>query len=190
MVKLYRSTPFQKAVEIGIVHNKFRNQRIVDEARRAIQYGLSVMVLVRQKVHGKILKDMMLNEGIKADYIFGEDSQAQRTMSLRRLKEGEINVLIGSTILDVGVDVPAVGMVILAGGGKAEVATRQRIGRGLREKKVGPNVAFIVDFNDGLNNHLKDHARQRQRIIATTDGFKENIVPDFNFEALGFKKVM
>ncbi|MBH8434009.1 hypothetical protein I8Q59_09430, partial [Acinetobacter baumannii] len=43
-------------------------------------------------------------------------------------------------LLDGGVDVPAVGLIILAGGGKAEVALRQRIGRGLRAKKFGPNV--------------------------------------------------
>ena len=43
-------------------------------------------------------------------------------------------------ILDVGVDVPSVGCIILAGGGKAEVANRQRIGRGLRAKKLGPNI--------------------------------------------------
>jgi superfamily II DNA or RNA helicase len=188
IVKLYRSTPWQKAVEVGIVNYKLRNTRIIDEARRAVAYGMSVMILVRQKAHGKILKEMLLRDGMTADYIFGEDSQVKRRAALYNLKEGHINVLIGSTILDVGVDVPAIGMVILAGGGKAEVGTRQRIGRGLREKHTGPNIAFIVDFNDTHNNHLKDHARERQRIIATTDGFKENIVADFNFESLGFKK--
>lgn len=87
-----------------------------------------------------------------------------------------------------GVDVPAVGLIILAGGGKAEVALRQRIGRGLRAKKFGPNVAFIVDFTDQHNSTLKSHARQRLQIIRETPGFGENIVANFEFEKLGFKK--
>jgi superfamily II DNA or RNA helicase len=86
--------------------------------------------------------------------------------------------LIGTTILDVGVDVPAVGMIILAGGGKAEVGHRQRIGRGLRFKKTGANVAFIVDFADTLNSHLRAHARQRRAIVEATPGFAENILAD------------
>ena len=87
-----------------------------------------------------------------------------------------------------GVDVPAVGLVVLAGGGKAEVAIRQRIGRGLRAKKNGPNVAFILDFTDEHNNHLRKHARERRRIIDDTPGFAENVVKRFDYEGLGFTK--
>ncbi|MFX5809068.1 helicase-related protein, partial [Acinetobacter baumannii] len=79
------------------------------------------------------------------------DDQGERKSALTELANKDIDVLIGTTILDVGVDVPAVGLIILAGGGKAEVALRQRIGRGLRAKKFGPNVAFIVDFTDQHN---------------------------------------
>lgn len=96
--------------------------------------------------------------------------------------------LIGSTILDVGVDVPSVGLVVLAGGGKAEVAHRQRIGRGLRAKKKGPNVALVVDFDDSINSHLKEHAVTRENILRTTPGFAERILPpgvDFDFKKLG-----
>ncbi|WP_265328406.1 DEAD/DEAH box helicase, partial [Acinetobacter baumannii] len=126
--------------------------------------------------------------GIRARYIRGEDDQGERKSALTELANKDIDVLIGTTILDVGVDVPAVGLIILAGGGKAEVALRQRIGRGLRAKKFGPNVAFIVDFTDQHNSTLKSHARQRLQIIRETPGFGENIVANFEFEKLGFKK--
>jgi hypothetical protein len=84
--------------------------------------------------------------------------------------------------------VPSVGMIVLAGGGKAEVATRQRIGRGLREKKAGPNVALIVDMADDHNNHLKGHFMQRLSIVQGTPGFSEGIVADFDFAALGLTR--
>ena len=100
---------------------------------------------------------------------------------MKKLESGEINVLIGTNILDVGVDVPSIGMVILAAGGKAEVQLRQRIGRGLRRKKTGKNITYIIDFQDSFNQHLLKHAKTRQEIITNTPGFAEGIVPTFCF---------
>ena len=178
---LQKRTPWQAAYRIGIVENEERNQVVVDEALKARDHGLSVMCLVLYKSHGTLLKNKMQNAGLKAAFIFGENNAEERQQKLNELKNGEIDVLIGSTILDVGVDVPAVGMVILAGGGKAEVAIRQRIGRGLRAKKNGPNVCFVMDFADGFNNHLINHATQRKAIITTTPGFDEGVVEEFPY---------
>ena len=188
---LRASTPWQAAYRVGIVENEERNRAIVFEAERAAKLGMSVMILIQHKKHGEKLLEILAERGIKSDFIMGEDDQAERKKAIRKLANNEISVLIGSTILDVGVDVPAVGMVILAGGGKAEVALRQRIGRGLRAKKTGPNVALIVDFNDCHNNYLKRHYLQRRDIVKGTEGFVENILKDgedFDFVALGLKK--
>lgn len=187
--KLYRSTPWQRAYELGVVENELRNRYIVAESVRASRYGLPVMVLVQRKQHGEALTESMTRNGLKVVFIQGEDDQAGRKRALNALGSGEINVLIGTNILDVGVDVPAVGMVILAAGGKAEVSLRQRIGRGLREKKNGmPNVAFIIDFEDEHNSTLHEHARARQAVIGATPGFAENVVRDFDFAGLGLEK--
>lgn len=180
-IKLYPSTPWPLAYEIGITHNSERNSLIVSEAKRAVEHGLSVMVLVNQRKHGKILNVLFAEQKIKSAFIFGEHNHSERKAAIEALKQGKISVLIGSTILDVGVDVPAVGMVIIASAGKAEVALRQRIGRGLRAKKVGPNIAFVIDFDDSKNNHLRAHSRERRQILETTPGFSENIVSDFDY---------
>lgn len=187
---LYRSTPWQKAYEVGIVQSEQRNRAFCAEILRGKKYGLNAMVLVQHKAHGEVLRDMLARAGLQVEFIYGEDNQAARSAALQALGNGGLDVLIGSTILDVGVDVPSVGMIVLAGGGKAEVATRQRIGRGLREKRGGgPNVAFIVDAADDHNNHLKGHYLQRRGIVKGTPGFVEGIVADFNFAALGLTKV-
>lgn len=180
--KLYKSTPWQKAYKVGIVENEFRNNHIVKEVQVAAKVGLTTMILVQHTNHGKLLNEMLKAKGIKSDYIHGEHDQTERKEALRKLGSGELSVLIGTSILDVGVDVPAVGVIILAGGGKAEVALRQRIGRGLRKKKKGKNVALIIDFYDEHNTHLRDHAKNRLNIIKNTPGFGENIMSqDFCF---------
>lgn len=188
--KLHRMTAWQSAYRIGIVDCEQRNAAIVKECIRAKEYALPTLVLINQTKHGDVLLELLRAAGVVASFIQGEDDQPERQSALHRLAKGEIDVLIGSTILDVGVDVPAIGMVILAGGGKAEVALRQRIGRGAREKKVGPNIVLIVDFADDGNQHLKSHALQRQAIIKATDGFHQNLLPigqDFDFDAMGLQ---
>lgn len=183
--KLFKTTPWQAAYRLGIVENQLRNEQIVEEAFKAWLHKLPVMILVQHKAHGHALLKMLSDKSIRARFIFGENNQTERQAALDALRDRKIDVLIGSTILDVGVDVPAVGMVILAGGGKAEVALRQRVGRGLRAKHSGPNVCFIVDFEDSNNNHLTKHAKQRRLIIESTTGFSENILKEkeeFNYK--------
>lgn len=191
--RVFRTTGYQRAYKYGITENQERNARIVHEVTRFNEYGLKGMILVRRKDHGNNLEELLTEKGLRTKFIFGETKTEKRQEALDALKAGEIDVLIGSTILDVGVDVPAMSYVVLAGGGKAEVALRQRIGRALRAKKDGPNVCFVIDFEDKGNNHLAGHAKQRRVIIEGTPGFDETILPakaDFDFEGLGFIKAL
>jgi superfamily II DNA or RNA helicase len=174
---LRKSSPWQRAYKFGIIEDPFRNAEIVKHAIKAVEHKLPVLILIQRKEHGAILRDLVRDAGAKVRFIQGSSSQDEREHALAQLQSGELEVLIGSTIIDVGVDVPAVGMVILAGGGKAEVAMRQRIGRGLRAKKSGPNYCFVVDFKDFTNLHLREHARTRRKIVEETEGFAENILP-------------
>ena len=190
--RLFKTTAWQRAVELGIVENQFRNGTIIDHAIDAAEYGLTTMVLVTRTKHGDILKKQAELFGLRVKFIKGESKVEVRKKALAALAAGEVDMLIGTTILDVGVDVPSVGTIVLAGGGKAEVAMRQRIGRGLRAKKVGPNVCPVIDFHDEHNKFTAAHAASRLDIIKSTPGFAERLLKDheqFDWEKLGFKKV-
>lgn len=184
---LFRSTVWPRCYEIGITTNEARNRIAVQEALTARAYGLPVLVLVQRKEHGKTISRMLTEAGLKANFIFGEHDQDERQAALNALADGRIDVLIGSTILDVGVDVPSIGLVINLGGAKAEIALRQRIGRGLRKKRSGPNVTFFLDFDDSGNNTLRTHSESRKAIILGTRGFGENFVNTFDYDGVGFK---
>lgn len=180
--RLGRTSPYQKAYQLGIVYNLERNTYIARYAGEFVNRGVNAMVLVKHKRHGQILKEMIESLGARVDFIYGESSKKTRLAKLQALRDGKIDVLIGSTILDVGVDVPGVGAVILAGGDKAEVELRQRVGRGLRAKKGRANICFVLDFLDTANNHLLTHSYSRKAILDTTPGFAENLLPvDGNF---------
>jgi len=179
--RLFRSTPWPKCYEVGVVNNDERNRAIVYEVQRATQFGLPAMILVSRTEHGRILSDMLTQAGVRVAFIQGANDQKERKAALNALGAGRVDAVIGTSIMDVGVDVPAVGLIVLAGAGKAEVQTRQRIGRGLRKKKAGPNVAFVVDFIEAANTTLRDHQNERISIIRGTPGFAENIVNDFDY---------
>lgn len=190
---LRRTTPWQKAEILGIVDNHERNKRVCAEVIRAANWKLTSMVLVKRKRHGEVIHRMLAQAGLRGAYIFGESDKVKRQSVLDKLRSGEYDYVIGSTILDVGVDVPGIFLLVLAGGGKAEVATRQRIGRGLRGKKAPtPNYSLVIDFEDGNNKHLIKHAKARRAIVENTPGFKEGILgkdQDFDFVGLGYRRL-
>lgn len=176
--KLRRSSPWPRAYQLGLMECDGRNNLAIEHAVKASKRGMTSMILVQRKSHGVAIREALVERGLRAVFIQGENNEKERRKALAALEAGEIDALIGTNILDVGVDVPAVGTIVLLGGGKEQVALRQRVGRGLRAKKKGPNVAFILDFMDFGNDHLRDHYRQRRAIIEATPGFAENILPD------------
>jgi superfamily II DNA or RNA helicase len=176
--KLKFGSNYHKAIFEGITHCEERNKVIVEHAAKAAEHKLPTLILIQRQEHGRILKALCKDAGLRTEYIYGEDDSEQRRTCLRKLGNGKLDVLIGSRIVDVGVDVPAIGLVIMAGGGKAEVAYRQRIGRGLREKRSGPNVCFILDFYDCHNRYLYDHYLERLRVIKGTSGFSESLLKE------------
>jgi superfamily II DNA or RNA helicase len=176
--KLRKSSPYERALKLGHTENPSMHAAIIADAQQAAKRKLPVLTLVIRKQHGENLLREMKAAGLRAAFLRGENDMEDRKRKLRQLASGEIDVILGTNILDVGVDVPSIGLVQLAGGGKAQVALRQRVGRGLREKKKFPNFAFIADYTCYLNKTLSDHAKMRRSIIMKTPGFAEGVIED------------
>lgn len=176
--KLHRTSPWQRAYQLGYIENEFMLKDMLRDALLARKYALPVMVLIQRTDHGDIIRDAYEKFGLKVSFIRGANNQEERKREIAKLANGEIDALIGTNILDVGVDVPAVGLLQKAGGGKAEVQLRQQIGRALRAKKNMANFAFIADYTCNMNATLREHALQRLGIIKRTPGFAEGILSD------------
>ena len=93
-------------------------------------------------------------------FICGEESTEVREKALVDFREGKIKVLIATSILDEGVDIPNIDVLVLAGGGKSSIATLQRVGRGLRKGGTVDRL-YIVDTIDFQQHHLLKHSMQR-----------------------------
>jgi len=76
------------------------------------------------------------------------------------LRDGSLQVLIATTILDEGVDVSGINCLFLMAGGKSMRQVLQRIGRGLRKKDDGSGLE-VYDALDYHNEYLVDHTLDR-----------------------------
>ena len=154
------SAKFQAAYRDGIVNNPSRNARIKSILARG-DFD-SALVLVDWVEHGRKLAD----DG--ALYVDGSNSAEERKEALESLRAGG-SVVVATPIFDEGVDVPAVDLIILAGGGKARRRLLQRIGRGMRQKPSGKLT--VMDFVDRGNKYLARHSEARRRVYES-EGFE------------------
>lgn len=134
---------WQAAERDLIVESKKRNRLVVDLARAAPKPGL---VFVRLKKHGRILTDYLRAEGLRVEFVWGEKNTAQRDAAVERLRNGELDVIVCSVVFQTGTDIPEVRSMVIACGGKSEIATLQRIGRGMRIVKDAKGNAIKDEF--------------------------------------------
>jgi len=168
---LPRTVPYGRAYKLGVVQNNHRNNLIIQEALDLAKDGKTILILVAQIQHGKILSGILSDyPGLKHKFIHGSKSKEIRREAIDLLKNEKINILISSTIADEGLDIPTVSAVILAGSGKSNIKLYQRIGRGMRPKE-GENFTFIVDFIDLSQKHLAKHSLARYEILRDEPGF-------------------
>lgn len=80
--------------------------------------------------------------------------------AMEKFSRGDFMILIGTSHLYEGVDIPNLDSIILAYGGKGERMQIQGLGRVLRKTKTG-NMAYIVDFTDLQDVVLRKHSKMR-----------------------------
>jgi superfamily II DNA or RNA helicase len=76
------------------------------------------------------------------------------------LRDKKLDILVTTLLADEGVDVPAINVLMIAGGGKSFVKAIQRVGRGLRIKEDG-SALEVIDVYDTTNKFLQKHAQIR-----------------------------
>ena len=164
---------YPSANDLGIVHNKARNEVIKNIVEKHREEGY-ICILVSILEHGK-----ELNEVIPGSvYLKGEDPLNKRMEVINKFNNGEVQVLIGTNILQEGISISNMKTLIMASGGKAVTATIQRIGRVLRITKEKRQGVFY-DFIDMNNKYLFKHSKQRLSLYKK-EGYDDISILDAN----------
>ena len=160
-----------------ITHNDDRNEAVVNAAKQLISMGRKVLILVRYIKHGKNLVDMMGD--VPVFFVSGElDGESRRDVK-NRFEAGEIQCLVASSVFDIGVDIPSLDALVLAGGGKSTVRALQRIGRVIRRGGEHKKDALVVDFIDNAK-YLDKHSATRIAVYETEPRFQIKFPEGFN----------
>ena len=155
------------AYERNILENKDRNQKIVRAAQHYEKEGKSVLITVtRVKKHGRVLLEALPS----ARFMSGATSSTEREKILKDFKDKKFHILI-STVVNEGVNIPAMDVIILAGGGRSDKMTIQRVGRVLR-KSDGKDEAVIIDFFDKDRSILQKHSQSRLRLYKKEEQYE------------------
>jgi superfamily II DNA or RNA helicase len=158
---------YATAYKEGVVENEQARTKIVEWAKVFSDAGLSTLILVEHISHGEALDSALWGESfIPHQFISGKESSETRTEALRAFASRDFPVLISSTILDEGVDCPAIDALILAGSRKSRIKTMQRLGRGLRGKKL-----IAVEFINFCHRYLTSHSNERYEDYRKEDCF-------------------
>ena len=144
----------------GVVNNKARSNLLVDETLKLIQDGKTALILVTKIEHGQNIKNIFNDRGHNIPFIWGQTEGEERNQMKNALQRKNLKCIIASTVFSHGINIPSLGAVINAAGEKSEVATLQRIGRGLRKTDEKDEV-IIVDCFDQSHPYLVSHFGHR-----------------------------
>lgn len=150
------SSRWESVYRNGIVQNAPRNlvaARLADHMGNAL--GLPTIVLVRQRAHADELGQMIPGSVVVKG---GETMLTNSTITAFR--EGSVPVIIGTSVIGEGVDVPTASVLIYAAGGNPGVQMMQSYFRPLTAAP-GKTVARIYDFMDENNGILQNQSQNR-----------------------------
>lgn len=113
---------------------------------------------------------------VRVGTLHGQMQEAEKDAAMHAFRTGETPVLVSTTVVEVGVDVPEATSMVIEGADHFGLATlhqlRGRVGRGNLESHC-----YL------LANKLNDHAKQRiETLIGTSDGF---LIAQKDFEMRG-----
>ncbi len=114
---------------------------------------------------------------LRVGLVHGRLRPVDRDAEMARFRDGEIQVLVGTTVVEVGVDIPEATMMVVEGADRFGLAQlhqlRGRVGRGLVEsfcvlvsdstdETAQARLAAIRDLNDGFELAERDWELRRE----------------------------
>jgi superfamily II DNA or RNA helicase len=161
---IYSKSNYTSTYKKYIVENEYRNKVIAVLVKKLISQNKHVLITVTQKKHGKILLKLLktVTKSDKIKFLYSDVSKEDRINILEDMRNGKLNVLIGTSLADEGLDIPILDVLILAGAGKSITRIPQRIGRVLRLYENKKNV-YVFDFVDNVR-YLRGQLRERIEI--------------------------
>ena len=143
---------------------------LLDEVDNRVKGGDRVLVTTLTKRMAEELSKYMDRLGIKVEYVHSDVKTLDRVEILRKLRLGEIDVLIGVNLLREGLDLPEVSLVAILDADKegflrAQRSLIQTMGRAARNDK-GKVIMYADRITGSMQRAIDETNRRRATQLA------------------------
>ena len=156
--------------EIMVRPTKGQIDNLLDEISTVVEADGRVLVTTLTKKMAEDLTDYLVEQGVRVRYLHSEVDTVARIETLRGLRLGEFDVLVGINLLREGLDLPEVQLVCILDADKegflrSETSLIQTIGRAARN--VDGRVIMYADaFTPSMQKAISETNRRRGLQIA------------------------
>lgn len=166
--------------EITVRPIKGQIDDLLQEIHKRIAVGERVLVVTLTKRMAEDLTDYLKDVGIKVQYIHSDVQTLERSESLRDLRLGKYDVLVGINLLREGLDLPEVSLVAILDADKegflrSATSLIQTTGRAARNVN-GQVIMYADRITDSMAKAISETERRRQ--IQLEFNKKHGITPE------------
>lgn len=111
-----------------------------------VQASAGALLFTRTVEAADEIAEVLNEAGVACEAIHSRLTRPQRRQRLSDLRIKRLKAIAAPTVLDEGVDVPAIDLAVVLGGSKSRRQMIQRMGRVLRVKADGGHATFIVVY--------------------------------------------
>ncbi len=153
---------------------------LLEQIDERVAMGDRVLVTTLTKRMAEELDKYIRNLGISATYIHSEVKTLDRVEILQRLRNGDIDVLIGVNLLREGLDLPEVSLVAILDADKegflrSERSLVQTVGRAARNVN-GKVIMYADKITDSMRKTIDE--TERRRILQMKYNEENGITPE------------
>lgn len=157
----------------------YQVEDLLGECKATVAKGFRVLVTTLTKKMSEDLADYFTEMGLKVTYLHSEIHTLERVAVLNKLRQGEIDILIGINLLREGLDLPEVALVAILDADKegflrSETSLIQTIGRAARNVE-GRVILYADVMTKSITRALAETNRRRALQIAYNE--KHGIKP-------------
>ncbi|MGE5340134.1 MAG: excinuclease ABC subunit UvrB [Candidatus Omnitrophota bacterium] len=168
------------------------------EIQKETEHQNRVLITTLTKKMAEKLADYLALKGIRCTYMHSEIKTLDRIKIIKKLRMGEVDVLVGINLLREGLDLPEVSLVVILdadreGFLRSDTSLIQTFGRASRNIN-GRVLCYIHEMTDSLNRAIHESNRRRlyqeqfNRIHHITPTPITKIVKDFYDDDYWIKK--
>jgi len=156
--------------EVIVKPTKGQIDDLIEQVQQRIAMGDRVLITTLTKKMAEDLTEYLLEQGLRVRYLHSNIDTIARIQTLRGLRLGEFDALVGINLLREGLDLPEVSLVCILDADKegflrSETSLIQTMGRAARNVD-GQVIMYADKVTDSMTRAIEETQRRRERQIA------------------------